>query len=99
MKHSEEQMMAKAKKILSDLQGEYYNDDNIEGIRYNEKDNVVRPKGQTIQAWTIYVREPLFESSIFLLLSDETGEPLYIQNKHGILEIEKDLNDKYIPKK
>lgn len=96
MIHTEKQIITKAKKILSDLQGDDYREENIENIKYNEKDSIARPKGKIIPAWTVYIREPLFESSIFLLISDETGEPLYIQNKHGIAEIEKNSEGKYI---
>lgn len=95
MIQTEEKIMIKAKKILADLQGEFYNEKNIDGVRFIEKDKIIIPRGKILSTWTVFIREPLFDSSIFLIISDETCEPLYIQNKHGIAEIEKNSEGKY----
>lgn len=95
MIHTEEQIMTKAKKVLSDLQGEFYNEKNIEGTRFTEKDKVSIPRGEILSTWTVFIHEPIFDSSIFLIISDKTGEPLYIQNKHGVKEIKKNQTGNY----
>lgn len=97
MKHTEEQIMTKAKKVLSDLHGEFYNEKHIEEINFYKDENLSRPRGKIESVWIICIHEPLFGgSSVFLTISDETGEPLYIQNKHDVVEIEKNSEEKYI---
>jgi hypothetical protein len=96
MKYKEEEILAKAKKILFDLNGEFYNEKDIEGLRFIKNDIVTRPKKNVLDTWTIFINEPLFGgSSVFLIISDETGEPLYIQGKHSIHEIKKNEQGKY----
>lgn len=98
MIHTEQEMMAKAKKVLQDLQKEFYKEENIEKIWFEEKDEVARPRGRVMPAWTVSIDEPIFDTSIFLTISDETGEPLYIQSCHKVVEIEKDKEGNYIRK-
>lgn len=45
--------------------------------------------------WVAVINEPIFDTSAFLTISDETGEPLYIQNKHITREIEKNSDGNY----
>jgi hypothetical protein len=99
MKNTEKEILIKAKKILVDLNPQFFKDENLKKVVYHEKDVVARPKGEIIDTWIAVVDEPIFDTSIFLTISDETGEPLYIQNKHIIREIEKDSNGKYVTKK
>ncbi|WP_333662944.1 hypothetical protein [Chishuiella changwenlii] len=96
MKYTEEQVLDKAKKVLKDLNPQYFKEENIEKIWFDEKDEVARPRGQVLPTWTISIYETLFDTSEFLTLSDETGEPLYYQNANMIVyEIKKDDNGNY----
>lgn len=99
MNYTEEKILLKAKKVLQDLQGEFYKEENIEGTWFEEKDEVARPLGAIMPAWTVSIHEPIFDTSTFLILSDETGEPLYIQGSWtSISEIEKNSDGNYIRK-
>lgn len=96
MKHTEKEILELAKKVLFDLQGIYYKEENIKKILYHEKDEVSRPKGKIIDTWVAVIDEPIFDASEFLTISDETGEPLYYQNANmRIHEIKKDSNGNY----
>lgn len=95
MKHTEEQMLIKAKKILKDLNPQYFKDDHLLGVSYKESDEISRPRGKIMNTWVAVIEEPVFKSSEFLIISDETGEPLYIQGKHSIYEISKDDKGNY----
>jgi hypothetical protein len=95
MNYTEEQILEKSKKILKDLQKEFYNEVNIENTRF-QKDRPIRGnEKKTIPCWITSVDEPIFDTSEFLTISDETGEPLYFQNSHKVIEIEKDKNGNY----
>lgn len=98
MIHTEKQIKEKANKILYDMQGQFFKEDNLKKVVYHEKDNVARPRNKIIDTWVAVIDEPVFDSTIFLVISDETGEPLYMQNKHSIVEIEKDSKGKYVTK-
>ncbi|MDM1074384.1 hypothetical protein HX001_18045 [Empedobacter brevis] len=96
MNYTEEQILIKAKKVLTDLQKQYFKEGNIDKIWFEEKDEVARPKEKVIPTWTVSVNEPIFDTSEFLIISDETGEPLYYQNANmRIHEIQKDDNGNY----
>jgi hypothetical protein len=97
MKHSEEQILAIAEKVLQDLQKQFYNKENIEGAWYTDEKELARGlnAGQKAPLWIVSINEPVFDTSFFLTISNETGEPLYIQNKHGVAEIEKDAGGNY----
>lgn len=98
MNYTKEQILDKSKKIFSDLLGDFFNEKNIENILFDKEDEVLRPKKSIIPTWTIAINEPVFESTNFLIISDETGEPLYIQSSHKVEELTKDSNGKYIRK-
>lgn len=96
MKHTEKEMLERTKKVLSDLHGVYFKEENIIKIVYHENDEVARPSGEIMNTWTGVLNEPLFDASEFLIISDETGEPLYYQNANMIVyEIKKDDNGNY----
>jgi hypothetical protein len=101
MKHSEEQILAIAEKVLQDLQKQFYSKENIEGGWYTKEKELARGSraGEKVPLWTVSINEPVTDSAIFLTISDETGEPLYIQNKHGVAEIEKDVDGNYSGKR
>ncbi|MDE5438005.1 hypothetical protein KRE40_07775 [Elizabethkingia meningoseptica] len=96
MNYTEEQIFIRAKKVLKDLQQQYFKEENIEKAWFNDKNEVARPRGTIMPTWTIAVNEPIFETSEFLIFSDDTGEPLYYQNANMIIhEIQKDDNGNY----
>ncbi len=96
MNYTKEQIIVKARKVLQNLQGKYFKEEHIENTWFNEKDEVARPRGSVIPTWTISINEPIFDTSEFLVISDETGEPLYYQNANMIIhEIKKDNDGNY----
>jgi hypothetical protein len=96
MKHSQEDILAIAEKVLKSLQKQFYNKENIRGGSFKEEELLRGGKeGDIAPVWTVCIDEPVTDSAIFLTISDETGEPLYIQNKHGVAEIEKDADGNY----
>ena len=96
MNYTQEQMLIKAKKVLQDLQKQYFKEENLLGVSFREKDEVSRPRGKIMDTWVAVIDEPIFEASEFLTISDETGEPLYYQNANmRIHEIKKDDNGNY----
>lgn len=97
MKHTEEQMLAKAKKILIDLQGQFYKEKNLKKVIFHQDRIPIigEFEGKEIPCWVAVIDEPVFDTSVFLTISDVTGEPLYIQSSHKIVEIEKDINENY----
>ncbi len=97
MKHTEQEILEKTKKILKDLKGEFYSEQNIKKVVFNPDREISRGKnaGKKMPCW-VAVIDALFDSSEFLTISDETGEPLYIQGKHSVYEIQKDKNGKYL---
>lgn len=99
MKHTEEQMLEKAKKVLKDLQKTSYREENIKKL-WSEDEKLMRgkDKGKLHKCWVISIDEPVFDRSLFLIISDETGEPLYFQSPHRVSEILKDENGNYYRK-
>lgn len=90
MKHTDEQMLEKAKQVLKDLQKTSYREENFKKIVFTKEDDVARPEGKKIDTWTAVLDEPVFDRLLFLVISDETGEPLYFQSPHRVSEILKD---------
>lgn len=98
MKYNENQILEIAKKILQDLNGEYYNEKDLVKITFKKNDMVARPSGAILDTWTVSI-DALFNNRDFLTISDETGEPLYYQNFNTtIAEIEKNSDGKYVTK-
>jgi hypothetical protein len=98
MKNKKEQILEKAKKILQDLNGNYYKEEDIVKITYHENNHVASPKGEIIDTWVVSI-DALFDNRDFLTISDETGEPLYYQNFNTkIAKIIKNSQGKYITK-
>ncbi|WP_294292925.1 hypothetical protein [uncultured Chryseobacterium sp.] len=96
MKHTKQEMLIKALKILKDLNPQYFKDENLKKIIYHENDELSRPKGKIANTWVAIVDDPIFDASEFLTISDDTGEPLYYQNANMIIhEIQKDNNVNY----
>jgi len=98
MKHTEAEILAKGKIVLKDIQGEYYNEKYIEGIRFHQEAPISLPDERVVPVWIIYVREPLFDSSVFLMISDDTAEPLCIRSKYSTVTLTKNTEGVYCVK-
>lgn len=98
MKHTEAEILAKGKIVLKDIQGEYYNEKYIEGVRFNPETPVRIPERVVMPLWTVFVREPLFDSSVFLMISDDTAEPLCIRSKYSTVALTKNAEGVYCVK-
>ena len=79
MKQTEDKIREKAIKTITDLTEGTYGKDNIININFQKDDELLIPKGKIIDSWTVSVKS-LFDNRDFLILSDETGEPIYYQN-------------------
>lgn len=100
MKHTEQEILEIAKKVLEDFRKGRYKEDDIENIYFNPKKELHRgeKKGKPHPIWTIAIKAP-FDNIDFLAISDETGEPLYYQNFNMIVyEIGKDGEGNYFRK-
>jgi hypothetical protein len=97
MIHTEEEILIIAHKVMSDLEKQFYDKEAVKGASFKKDDELIRGgrKGEKMPLWTVSIIEPVFDNAVFLTISDETGEPLYIQNKHGVAEIEKDIDGNY----
>ena len=92
MKHTEEQILSKAKKVLKDLDGKYYFDECINDAFFDkgQMSNYGKFKGKKHSTWIIGVKS-LADNEDLLFISDETGEPLYYQNFNTfVFDVEKD---------
>lgn len=95
MNHTETEILAKSKVILKNFHGKYFNESNIEKVFYSSEKELIRGTLETIPAWIVVINEPVFGSLEFLIISDVTGEPLYIQSKHLVCEIIRNPNGDY----
>lgn len=92
MKHTEEQILAKAKEILRDFRGRYYSEECVDGAVFNKADKSYIAKDKNIKGstWSVCIIS-LADNHDFLTISDETGEPLYYQNFNTfVFDVEKD---------
>lgn len=79
MKHTEEEIKTIALKILKDIDGKYYRENCIAKITFHKDDEIDISEKKIIDTWTISINS-LFDNRDFLIISDETGEPIYYQN-------------------
>ncbi len=98
MRYTENEMLEKAKKILKDLNPQYFKDEYLKKIVFSKDDDVARPIGKIMPTWTAVIDEPITDSYEFLVISDDTGEPLYRQSKHLVVEVKKNGDGVYVPK-
>jgi len=98
MKNNEKEIIEIAKKVLQELDPVYFDEKNIEGAWFKENDPIRGDKANTQAVWLISINEPIFDSTNFLRILDETGEPLYIQTNHKVHEIIKNDEGKYVLK-
>ncbi|WP_410878481.1 hypothetical protein [Myroides sp. DW712] len=96
MKYTNEEILVKAIKILKSLNPDFFKESDIESISFSNKDVEKSISGENIDTWTVIIKESIFDASEFLVISDETGEPLYYQNFNMIIgEIEKKSEGDY----
>lgn len=97
MKHTTEQIKEKAHQVMKDLDGKFYFETCIIDTHFS-KDKAIslsKAKGKTISVWIVGVKA-IFDNEDLLIISDETGEPLYYQNFNTfVFNIEKDDDGKY----
>lgn len=101
MKNTEKEILEIARKVLEGFRKGRYREDDIEKVVFYEKDELIRGsnKGKVHPTWTAIIKAP-FDNIDFLIISDETGEPLYYQNFNMIVyEIGKDTEGNYFRKK
>lgn len=101
MKHTKEQIIAKAKLVMKDHLEKYYTENCVkENVTYFGKELIEygKYKGKEIPLWLANIKS-LFDNENLLFISDETGEPVYYQNFNTyIFDVEKDKNGKYFMK-
>jgi hypothetical protein len=83
MKHTEQEMAIIAKKIVKDLHQEFYDENSISGLIYQDQAAVHVLSNQIKNFWIVYIDSKL-GSGAHLEIDDETGEPISIQT--SILE-------------
>ncbi len=95
MKNTEAQILERAKQIMAELFGKYYNESDIERATFI-KDDAVITTGAKLDTWTVSINS-IFDSLDFLTIADETAEPIYYQNFNMIISlVEKNPEGKYI---
>jgi hypothetical protein len=96
MKHTEEQILKIAHKVMKDLRGNYYFEDCVDGIAFKNRNvNYGKYEGKKMAQWIVGIKS-LFDNEDLLLISDEDGEPLYYQNFNTFVnEIDKDERGYY----
>lgn len=95
MNYTKEEILKVTIKLLEDINYPYDMDEIF--ISFKEERELARGvnKGKSIKAWVVSIEDNIFETTDFLTISDETGEPLYLQTKHIVREFGKDENGKY----
>lgn len=97
MKHTEEQIKEKARQIMKDLNGKYYFENCVVDTFFKKKEDVFtgKSKGKVLPIWIVGIKA-IADNENLLLISDETGEPLYYQNFSMVcFDVEKDKYGKY----
>ncbi len=99
MKHTEKEIFEIIKKTLKDLYKDLYKESDIEKVVFDNNEELIRGKniGKKHPCWVAIIKS-LFDSTDFLVVSDETGVPLYIQGKYLTSEIERDSEGNYYRK-
>ncbi len=80
MKHTEAQVLAKAHEVLKDLYQQFYNAEDVEGCHFIPEEEAIDFSHFTGNQWSISILDKVFDRYSFLTISDETGEPLYLQS-------------------
>ncbi|NUY80080.1 hypothetical protein HUK80_04170 [Flavobacterium sp. MAH-1] len=91
MKRTEEQVIALAKKIITDLDPKALDFDKVEQAKFIPDYKPLRgqDKDKITPSWLVTIRNA-FGQVDFLAIADESGEPLHYQNSNtAVFEIEK----------
>ena len=97
MKHTKEEILEKAKKIMHGIDGEFYSESCIENTVFDKKEEISfgKQKGNIVPCWIVAINS-MFDNKDLLYISDETREPIYYQNFNTfIFEVEKDKEGNY----
>ncbi len=97
MKYTEQLIKDKADQIMKDLDGKFYFTGCVVDALFKENEIVfaAKLKGKKHPVWTVAIKA-IFDRLDFLIISDETGEPLYYMNFNTLtFDIEKDKDGKY----
>jgi hypothetical protein len=92
MKHTEEQILTIAKKVMKDLDGKFYFEDCIIDAFFSKDkiSNYSKYAGKKHSSWIIGIKA-IADNEDLLFISDETGEPIYYMNFNTkVFDIEKD---------
>ena len=100
MIHTEKQIKEIAFKAMNDIEFDYDKEIGILYIGFDKSKDIRRGifSGKSIPTWLVSFEfgKPYFTpESVFLTISDETGDPLYFQHSTAVIELEKDVNGKY----
>ena len=98
MKHTEEEILEKAKKVMSNVRGKFYREANIQGAFFEEEKSILSGihRDKKMPIWTVSI-SALFENIDFLHISDETGEPVYYQNFNTLtFDVDKNEDGYYL---
>lgn len=91
MKHNEKEILDKAKVILDDASNNY--DYSIDKVIFHKVEliNFGKHKGKELSTWLVIIDSTFLsqETTDFLIINDDDGEPLFLQTKHQSFEIEK----------
>lgn len=81
MKHTEAEITQIATKVLKDIDGPYYREKCIEKVWFEKEEVLLKgtDEGQKHPCWTIAVNA-IFNNTDYLIISDESGEPLFYSN-------------------
>ncbi|HEU4495924.1 MAG TPA: hypothetical protein VFR70_02620 [Flavobacterium sp.] len=96
MKHTEQEIVEKAKQVMKDLRENYYTETCVDDATFDKQKKLFfgKDKGETHPIWTVSINS-LFDKLDFLHISDETGEPLYYMNFSAVFGIGKNPEGKY----
>lgn len=91
MKYIEKEIFEIAKKVITDLNPNALKYEKIEDIIFNNEKKLIAgvKAGELHPCWTVLILT-IGDNTNFLVISDDTGEPLYYQNFNmDVFEIEK----------
>lgn len=91
MNYTKEQILDKSETVLKDLKGKYYIKGCVDGAVFNESDELLgKNTGKIANTWSVAVKSLAYNRD-FLIISDETGEPIYYMNFNTLVsDIDKD---------
>jgi hypothetical protein len=80
VKHNADQILQKAKQVIKDLHQEFYDETLISIPCFISKEEAHHYSMFIEDIWSVSIEDYAFDRPAFLTISDETGEPLYLQS-------------------